>query len=138
MAIKSIKDPEPVTIVNAGPNVNSAYTEFAPYPLGDTALLYATIPHNQVLEYDKKTKPDFYARFKVAHKQYHVDQVDSFQWALDFNDGKFNVPNAHVGNGCYSPGGDRFYFTKCSEGDSMIITCKIYYSKFDKNKMGTL
>jgi len=37
MALNSVKFPEAVNVINAGPNVNSAYTESAPYPLGDTA-----------------------------------------------------------------------------------------------------
>jgi outer membrane protein OmpA-like peptidoglycan-associated protein len=66
----------------------------------------------------------------VSQKQKHVSQVDSFQWPLKFMDGKFNQENVHVGNGCFSPGGDRFYFTKCGEGDSNAINCKIYVSTF--------
>src|SRR5690606_2203019 len=29
--------------------------------------------------------------------------------------------------------GDMFYFTKCQEGDSMTVECKIYVSKFEKS-----
>ncbi|MBL7682262.1 MAG: OmpA family protein [Flavipsychrobacter sp.] len=135
MAMNSVKDPVQVNIINAGPNVNSAYTESAPLPLGDTALLFSTMRQNNLAEIDKRTG-DYMSRFMVSHKQGNVDRVDSFQWALAFNDGGFNTKNAHVGNGCYSPGGDRFYFTKCAEADSMKVECKIYVSKFSKAKWG--
>jgi outer membrane protein OmpA-like peptidoglycan-associated protein len=38
----------------------------------------------------------------------------------------------------YSPGGDRFYFTRCQEDDSAQVICKIYVSNWDtvKNKWG--
>ncbi len=128
-ALLSIKDPQPQTILNAGPNVNSAYTESAPYPLGDTALLFSSMRQNEVID-NTKSRGEYMSRFMVSQKQKHVSDVDSFQWPLKFMDGKFNQDNVHVGNGCFSPGGDRFYFTKCGEGDSNAINCKIYVSTF--------
>ena len=88
---------------------------------------------NSVAEIDKRTG-DYMSRFMVSHKQKHVEQADSFQWALNYNDGDYNSKREHVANGCYSPGGDRFYFTKCGETDSMKIECKIYVSNFEKSK----
>ena len=128
MAINSIKTPEAVTIVNCGPNVNTTYTELSPLPLGDTALLFSTMGRNANLESNGYDKLHYKEHFLVAQKQ--KGYVDSFQWPLPFYDGAFNDPSVHVGEGCFSPGGDRFYFTKCSEGDSLIITCSIYCSKF--------
>jgi outer membrane protein OmpA-like peptidoglycan-associated protein/Flp pilus assembly protein TadD len=137
MALNSIKNPQPVTIINAGPNVNSAYTESAPYPMGDTALLFSTMRQNNVIEVDKRKRDEYMARFMISKKQPNVAQVDSFQWPIKFNDGDFNSPKVHIGNGVYNPGGDRFYFTKCMEEDSMKIVCKIYVSKFEGAKWST-
>jgi outer membrane protein OmpA-like peptidoglycan-associated protein len=134
MAQISVNDPVPVNVVNAGPNVNSAYTESAPIPLGDTALLFSTMRQNSAQEIDRNNRQDYMARFMVSQKQKFVPQVDSFQWPLDFVDGNFNDPKVHVSNGAYSPGGDRFYFTKCAERDSLKVECKIYVSKFDGSK----
>lgn len=136
MGKNSINDPVAVTIKNAGPNVNSAYTELSPYPLGDTALLFSSMNQNKVIEKDKRNRANYMARFMTSHKQYYVPDVDSFQWPLAFNDGPFNDPHAHTGNGCYSPGGDRFYFTRCAEADSSKVNCKIYVSKFEGSKWG--
>lgn len=129
MGKNSVNDPIAVTMKNAGPNVNSAYTEASPYPLGDTALLFSTMNLNNVPAARKKGA--YYARFMTSHKQYYVPDVDSFQWPLPFNDGPFNDDNSHVGNGSYSPGGDRFYFTQCKEADSMQTICRIFVSRFD-------
>ncbi len=130
MAIQSIKDPKPVTIINAGPNVNTSYTELSPLPFGDTALLFSTMGRNAVIEADGHDKLSWKEHFLVAQKQ--KGYVDSFQWPLPFVDGNFSDPQrrVHIGNGCFSPGGDYFYFTKCAESDTMIIRCKIYFSKF--------
>lgn len=134
MAMSSANDPQPVNIINAGPNVNSAYTESAPYPLGDTALLFSSMRQNTVVEYDKRNTGEYMSRMMVSQKQKFTPVVDSFQWPIDFKDGTFNNPRVHVGNGTYSPGGDRFYFTKCSEEDSFKVVCKIYVSKFKGSK----
>jgi OmpA-OmpF porin, OOP family len=128
MAILSIKNPEAYTVINAGPNVNTPYTELSPYPLGDSALLFSTMGRNAVIESNGYDNLNYKEHFMLSQKQ--RGYVDSFQWPLQFYDGGFNDANVHEGNGCFSPGGDRFYFTKCMEGDSMKITCKIYVSKF--------
>ena len=134
MAIESIKTPQPVTVINAGPNVNTPYTELSPLPLGDTALVFSTMGRNAVIESDGYDKLHYKEHFLVAQKQ--KGYVDSFQWPLPFVDGNFGDESVHEGNGCFAPGGDRFFFTKCAEGDSMIIRCKIYYSKFEALKWG--
>lgn len=136
LATNSMMDPQAVTVKNAGPNVNSAYTESAPYPLGDTALLFSSMRQNDLVEVDKKKRGDYMARFMVSTKQKYTSEVDSFQWPIKFKDGDFNSGKVHVSNGCYSPGGDRFYFTMCQEGDSMKVECKIYVSKFEKSTWG--
>ena len=134
MGKNSMNDPIAVTMKNAGPNVNSAYTELSPYPLGDTALLFSSMSQNSLVEVDKRKRSEYMARFMVSRKQDRVEEIDSFQWPLAFRDGKFNNPNMHTGNGSYSPGGDRFYFTRCSEEDSMNVQCKIFVSKFEGSK----
>lgn len=132
MAMNSMKDPIPVNVKNAGPNVNSAYTESAPFPLGDTALLFSTMRQNDVVEVNNRNRESYMSRFMVSTKQHFTSEVDTFQWPLPFTDGDFNNPREHVGNGCFSPGGDRFYFTRCVEEDSMQVVCRIYVSKFEK------
>jgi outer membrane protein OmpA-like peptidoglycan-associated protein len=134
MAIKSVKDPQPVTIINCGPNVNTTFTELSPLPLGDTALLFSTMGRNANVESNGYDKLHYKEHFLVAQKQ--KGYVDSFQWPLPFYDGNFNDANVHTGEGCFSPGGERFYFTKCSEGDSLIITCSIFVSKFQAQHWG--
>jgi outer membrane protein OmpA-like peptidoglycan-associated protein/tetratricopeptide (TPR) repeat protein len=134
MAMASIKEPQPVTIFNCGPNINTSYTELSPYPLGDSALLFATMGRNAVIESNGYDKLNYKEHFLYSHKQ--PGYVDSFQWPLPFYDGNFADPSFHTGNGCFSPGGDRFYYTKCAEGDSMIYTCRIFVAKFEAQHWG--
>ncbi len=135
MAMKSILNPERAYVKNAGPNVNSAYTDYAPVPLGDTALLFATMKSNKILYKGKDKRRDYYSKFKWAPKEFDRTKVkDSFEVAMDFKDdaGRFKSKSHHIGNGCWSPGGDRFYFTKCVELDSMETKCEIWVAKFNR------
>ncbi len=131
MATISVNDPVAVTILNAGPNVNSAYTESSPMPMGDSALLYSSMRQNSPVTVDKRERENYLSRFLISKKQDEVPQVDSFQWPLDYRDGGFNDARGHIGNGAFSPGGERFYFTKCDEtGDSLGVKCRIFVSSF--------
>ena len=146
MAMASMKDPQPVNIFNCGPNVNSSFTELSPYPLGDSMLLFSTMNQNTGYTYSHNDRhnTDYYTNndkndfgylfmaehFMTSHKQ--PGYVDSFQWPIPFNDANYHAlaGPVSVGNGCYSPGGNRFYFTNCAVGDSFIFTCSIYYTEF--------
>lgn len=133
MAMKSLNDPGRAFVKNAGPNVNTAYTELSPMPLGDTALLYATMNQNKIVEYGKDKRKDFVSRFMWAPKEFDRTKVkDSFEVSMKFEDGKFNDTKYHIGNGSWSPGGSRFYYTKCLENDSLKVNCKIWCSEFKK------
>lgn len=136
MAMNSINTPIAATVKNLGPNVNTAYTELAPYPLGDTALLFATMKSNNTVEVGKEKRADYVSRFMISHKFKKLDERDTFQWPLPFLDGRFNDNKYHTGNGCFSPGGDRFYFTRCLENEKNEMTCRIYCSTFEKEKWG--
>lgn len=139
MAISSLKNPEAATLINAGPNVNSSYTELSPYPLGDSALLFSTLGRNtgtsfiggkDLIETDAWKASEFKSKFMYSQKQ--AGYVDSFQWPLPFYDGQFNDASMHTGNGCWAPGGKQFYFSKCfiDENDSNESKCDIYVSEF--------
>ena len=133
MAINSLNEPGRAFVKNAGPNVNTAYTELSPLPLGDTALLFSTMDQNKLIDPNLTKKKDYVARFMWAPKEFDRTRIkDSFEVKMKFSDGKFNDPKYNVGNGSWSPGGKRFYFTKCLEEDSMKVKCIIYCSKFGK------
>ncbi|MBK9481353.1 MAG: OmpA family protein [Bacteroidetes bacterium] len=132
MAIKSLDDPGRAFVKNAGPNVNTAYTELSPMPLGDTALLFATMDQNKIIDPKDTKRKDWVSRFMWAPKEFDRTRIkDSFEVKMKFEDGKYNDQKYHVGNGSWSPGGSRFYFTKCKE-DSLSTKCKIYVTSFDK------
>jgi outer membrane protein OmpA-like peptidoglycan-associated protein/tetratricopeptide (TPR) repeat protein len=135
MAMKSAMSPERAFVKNAGPNVNTAYTELSPYPLSDTALMFGTMSSNKIIDVTRDKRADYVSRLMWSPKEFDRTRVkDSFEVSMKFNDGKFNDPKMHVGNGSWAPGGTRFYFTKCLENpmDTLGIICKIYVAEFNK------
>ena len=93
MAIASWNNPGKAFVKNAGPNVNTAYTESAPLPLGDTALLFSTMAQNKIVVANKDKRKDFVSRFMWAPKEFDNTRIkDSFEVAMKFEDGKFNDP----------------------------------------------
>lgn len=127
-------DPIDAKVFNLGPNVNTAYTELSPLAFGDTALLFATMKNNDLVDANREKREDYVSRFMVSHKFRDKEEKDTFQWSLKFNDGLFNDPKFHVGNGSYSPGGDRFFFTRCLESDSNTMNCRIFVSSFENDR----
>jgi outer membrane protein OmpA-like peptidoglycan-associated protein/tetratricopeptide (TPR) repeat protein len=140
MAISSVKNPEAVTLVNAGPNINTSYTELSPYPLGDSALVFGTIGRNDLIETTnrKGTRANTQYKEKLMYSHKQAGYVDSFQWPLPFFDGQFNDAKMHTANGCWGPGGTKFYFSKCgiNEDDSNRLVCNIYMSEFGTRGWG--
>jgi OmpA-OmpF porin, OOP family len=137
MAIKSLANPDNFLIRNAGPNVNTAFTESSPMPLGDTALMFSTMNTNKLIESNRDKRADYVSRMLWSPKEFDFTKIkDTFEVAMPFSDGKFNDPKFHVNNGSWSPGRERFYFTKCLEEDSLDIKCRIYVSEFAKGQWG--
>lgn len=134
MAIASLEDPGRAFVKNAGPNVNTVNTEYSPFPLGDTALLFSTMDQNVIINPKEIKRKDWVSRFMWAPKEYDRTRIkDSFEVKMKFEDGKYNDAKYHIGNGSWSPGKNRFYFTKCKE-DSLVIKCKIYCDTFSVKK----
>jgi OmpA-OmpF porin, OOP family len=131
-AIASFANPDPAYVKNAGPNVNTAYTESSPLPLSDTALVFSTMYSNNIIENNKANRKDYVSRLMWSPKEFDRTKIkDTFEVAMPFMDGRYNDPKFHVNNGSWSTGKERFYYTKCLEQDSFQIKCKIFVAPFD-------
>jgi len=132
MAMKSLAEPEPVYVKNAGPNVNTIATEGAPMPLGDTALLFSTMNVNQIIDVKKVNRADYVARLMWAPKEFDRTRIkDTFEVAMQFTDGRFNDPKFFISNGSWSPGRQRFYYSQCAYQDSGKVRCEIRVANWD-------
>ncbi|MCS6917389.1 MAG: OmpA family protein [Chitinophagales bacterium] len=137
-AMQKLQKPDSVKITNIGAAVNNPYTDFAPVPLGDTALLFASLKSDSIIMLDDLKKNNKYAQFYVSGVSgnskigWSYDKAQPLKWA------PWNDNNMHVGNGRFSPDRKRFYFTKCElMKDTMKMVCSIYVSEFKDGKWTT-
>ncbi|MBK9731983.1 MAG: OmpA family protein [Chitinophagaceae bacterium] len=130
LAVLKMQTPDTVKVTHIGANVNAPYTEFGPIPLGDTALLFASLKSDTIIMVDEIKKNNAYAEFYESKKS-----GENFQKATVYTGAPFNSENSHTGNGCFSPDKKRFYFTRCDMlADSMKMVCAIYLSELKNGK----
>ncbi len=136
LAEKSLGNQGSYYVKNAGPNINKAYTEFSPIPLGDSILVYSSIRKETEINIDQVERGDYVSKLYMSDKKKYTDVRDSFMVPYEFYGGIFNDDRYHVGNPSFSPTGTKFYFTKCRESDTFNIDCSIYVSDFSQGEWG--
>lgn len=105
-AINARRNSSGIEITNLGPGVNTAESEFAPFPFADSLLFYTS--------YEHPTSND-------SLKIYRATLKDSlFEWDVNYRT-SLNTLGQSNGNLSFSPDKKRAYFTRCQDG-----TCKIY------------
>ncbi|MBS1658234.1 MAG: OmpA family protein [Chitinophagales bacterium] len=134
-ATQKMAKPDTVKVTHIGATVNNPYTDFAPLPLGDTALLFASLKSDSIIMLDEMKKNNKYAQFYISDVSgsskagWNYDKGREVKWT------PWNDANTHVGNGTMSPDKKRFYFTKCQlMNDTMKMHCEIYVSEFKDGK----
>ena len=101
--------------------INSRYTELSPMPYDNDKLLFSSISSNEYVAIAGQKK---YAKMYTASVQKSglVGEKENFDRA-------FSAQGSHVGNGAFSPKGDRLYYTICDQKISdNRVGCKIYVS----------
>ncbi len=136
LAEKSLSNQGSYYVKNAGPNINKAYTELSPMPLGDSILVFSSIRKETEINIDQEYRGDYVSKLYMSDKKKYTDIRDSFMVPYEFYGGIFNDDRYHVGNPSFSPNGTKFYFTKCRETDTFNIDCSIFVSDFSEGQWG--
>ncbi|MCB0546418.1 MAG: PD40 domain-containing protein [Phaeodactylibacter sp.] len=113
------KQPERIKIENLGRKVNTDYSEFAPYPLGDS-LLYSSFRY-------EKQEDDYKPKRLVTKMLYQRGGSRGRPLGRGFNE-----DNLHTAHTAFSLDGSRFYFTRCDYINATEIRCAIFYRNKDK------
>jgi OOP family OmpA-OmpF porin len=131
-AIELSKGQYSTIVTHLNETINKAHIELSPILLDTNTLLYASINEDKLKLYDLEKNE------KLPLRKFYIAEKDSGKWigGKDF-DGPFNNPDAHVGNGTFSPDGKRFYFSKCSYNGKGKMICRLMVSSFDKKKWQT-
>jgi len=129
-AIKAIEKPLNVLVVHMGREVNAAYTEASPFPVGKDKLIFASLRSDTVISSeDLKAKE---GRFKL-----YQSLKTGNRWSQgELLSETINEPGKDVANGAYSPDGKYFYFTQCESNKVGKLLCDLYRSKVKGEKFG--
>lgn len=109
--------------------INGAYTEFAPWPMGENQILYSKI-NEDTLVFFKGRKAGAASDIYIASKDESGKWTDSKQESL--RDEKKYI----IGNGAFNKAGNRFYFTKCLEMDDDKALCNLFCATFQNGTFG--
>ncbi len=119
-AMESLPNAE-ISIKRIPKNVNSAYTDLAPFG-HEGKLYFSAIPTDTALTYTEYL--DSAPTFQIFEAtQIEDEQFDS---AKVFLPEIINEPYRHTSNGAFNPKGDQFFFTRCKQNINGKNICKIY------------
>ncbi len=136
-AMAKLAKPDTVKVNHIGANINNPYTDFAPVPLGDTAVLFSSLKSDSIIMLDEIKKNNKFAQFYVSNVSGNNKTGWNFEKAQLLSFAPWNDNNVHVGNGTFSTDKKRFYFTKCElNNDTMKMNCAIYVSEIKDGKWG--
>jgi len=114
-------------IIHLDTTINKAHIEFSPYPFTKDQFIYASLRQEKLKYYNPNdtTKPlpvrNFYIAKKYGQKWKGIKKLDA----------PFNNPKNNVGNGCFSPDGKKFYYTKTVKNWKNQMISQIYVSKYE-------
>ena len=111
--------PIKVKLAHLDTSVNKVYSEFSPFPVNDTLLIYASLRSD---EYIKSGENHEIKRFYSAKK---ID--GEWKGGFEFNE-LFNDSRDISGNGVFSEDKCRFYFTRCQKDLKDKVNCSLYQS----------
>jgi len=123
-----------VKFYNAGPGVNRAYNEGAPFAISENEIYYSSLKGNSdslIFVNGKNVKPIY----EIKHSIY-----DGTLWSTgqavankDINSDGYNS-----GNGAFNQTLTRFYFTKCLDVDDERSLCNIYVADYNNGQFSNV
>jgi len=128
MARGIIAKPLSVLVVHMGSEINAAYTEAAPFPFGDSVLIYSSLRSDTVIVSED-------GKFKQAKFRLYKSVKENKKWKQgELLPDKINQKKVNVANGTFSPDFKNFYFTICDDNDAGKLVCAIYRSEYENGK----
>ena len=123
-ALEAMEKPLNVVIVHMGSEVNAAYTEASPMPVGDDKLIYSSLRTDTIIRAED-------LEGKVARFKLYQSTKEGKKWGRgEPLPESVNSPKMDVANGVFSPDGSKFFYTQCEPNDVGNLICAIYVSDF--------
>jgi len=108
-----------------GHDINSAESDFAPCPIGDSILMYSSLRYT----YSEKGKQIPASRL-AQFKQTRRDKIQK----SELLPATINQPPYHNANASVSPDGKLMIFTRCISDEKNRLTCELFESQFRNGK----
>ncbi len=122
-----IDKPLQLALTHLDTSINKAHVEFAPFPLNDSTLLYASLRADSIEHFAQGDS------VKRPVRQFYLAKKTGNTWKGGTSfPGAFNIETEQTGNGTYSPDGKRFYFNRCAFNWQSKMICAIYVSQLEK------
>ena len=119
--VDSLRDnPLKIEIAHLDSSVNKVYSEFSPWPINDSTLLYASFRTDSFIK----------SGITLANKRFYLATLSGNKWTGgQVFEGPFNTSRQITGNGCFSSDGERFYFSRCQKSLEGELICNLYLSR---------
>ncbi len=121
------KQPLKATVVNAGNEVNSKFSDFGASISGDSVMYYASLRFLYEPK-EKKKKPYFVSRILKSEGGIKPKKKPAPIAAM------VNDPPLHNGNAGFSPDHRLVIFTRCEDTQDGKRPCRLYYSKLNSGR----
>jgi len=130
-ALEIIKDTLKVTISRIENTINTPYSEFNSYPLGDSVLYFSS------LRPTSKEMPNTLIPPSYNTMIYRSNMSISGWSEPKEMDSKINTNEAHNANITFNPERNTIFFSRCYEDKPSKMSCNLYKSKFENNRWTT-
>lgn len=114
-----------IRVKNMGPTINHPHTEFSPFLLDSTTMLFGSLRMDTLKYYESKN--EHYE--KPPLRQVYLAEKNNGEWEEQGLFETINDPSMEMGNFVYAPISNRYYFTKCSKEVRQQVMCKIYFTE---------
>lgn len=121
------KQPLKASVVNAGNEVNSKFSDFGASISGDSVMYYASLRFIYEPK-EKKEKPYFVSRILKSEGGVKPKKKPAPIAAM------VNDPPLHNGNAGFSPDHRLVIFTRCEDTQDGKRPCRLYYSKLSSGR----
>lgn len=122
-AIVLISNPLRVKIEHLNKNINTPYSEFNAFQLGDTALYFSSLR----LVFPENINSIFPAIY-ISKIYRSTISVAGYSEAVELPL-VINQPETHNANFCFSPDKSRLYFSRCKNENRPQLNCEIWVSE---------
>ncbi len=95
--------------------INSKFSDFSPFPVGDSLLYFSSVVRSEVLENEKT----------IGHQsRIYLSKNEDIAKEYRF----LNDPNFHAANASYNHDFTQLFFTLCKSSNNRTLDCQIYTS----------